>query len=96
MRVKSVMDELFGEKIDIIPYDDDFRNIVKKSLSPAEVDKVEIDEENETATVYVRPSQRAKALGRNGSNINLASRLLGYTISLEESDQPDIVPEETE
>ncbi len=94
MRVKSVMDELFGEKIDIIPYDDDFRNIVKKSLSPAEVDYVEINEEEELAKVFVRPSQRAKALGRNGSNINLASRLLGYTISLEESDRPDIVPEE--
>lgn len=94
MRVKSVMDELFGEKIDIIPYDDDLRNIFKKSLSPAQIDKVEVDEEEETAVLYVKPSERAKALGRNGSNINLASRLLGYTISLEESDEPDIVSEE--
>jgi len=89
MRVKSVMDELFWEKIDIIPYDDDLRNIFKKSLSPAQVDKVEVNEEEETATVYVKPSERAKALGRNGSNINLASKLLWYTISLEESDEPD-------
>ena len=83
MRVKSVMDELFGEKIDIIPYDDDLRNIFKKSLSPAQVEKIEIDEEDESAIMYVKPSERAKALGRNGSNINLASDLLGYNISLE-------------
>ncbi|MFK7779722.1 MAG: transcription termination factor NusA, partial [Candidatus Gracilibacteria bacterium] len=84
IRVKSVMDELSGEKIDIIANTGDIREILKKSLSPAEVLKVEIDEENELATCYILPTERAKAVGKNGLNVNLASRLTGYRISIKD------------
>jgi transcription antitermination factor NusA-like protein len=56
------MDELFGEKIDIIANTGDIREILKKSLSPAEVLKVEIDEENEVANCFILPTERAKAV----------------------------------
>jgi N utilization substance protein A len=57
--------------------------IIKKSLSPAEVIKVEVDEEEETAIAYILPSERAKAVGKNGLNVHLASNLTGYKISIE-------------
>ncbi len=82
MRVKSVMEEISGEKIDIIPNSWDFREIVKKSLSPAEVLKVEIDEEEDCANVYIRPSERARAVWRWWINVNLASKLLDYKINI--------------
>lgn len=82
IRVKSVMDELSGEKIDIIANSWDIREILKKSLSPAEVLKVEIDEDNELAICYILPTERAKAVWKNGLNVNLASKLTGYKISI--------------
>ncbi|NVP17591.1 transcription termination factor NusA [Candidatus Gracilibacteria bacterium] len=84
MRVKSVMDELGGEKIDIIPNVADMREVIKKSLSPAEIIKVEVDDEVKSAIVYILPTQRAKAVGKNGLNVNLASKLTGYKISIED------------
>lgn len=84
IRVKSVMDELSGEKIDIIANTGDIREILKKSLSPAEVLKVEIDEDNESANCYILPTERAKAVWKNGLNVNLASKLTGYRISIKD------------
>ena len=82
IRVKAVMDELSGEKIDIIANNGDVREILKKSLSPAEVLKVDIDEEAESAICYILPTERAKAVWKNGLNVNLASKLTGYKISI--------------
>ncbi|PIE85573.1 transcription termination factor NusA [Candidatus Gracilibacteria bacterium] len=91
IRVKGVMEELSGEKIDIIPNNGDIRDIIKKSLSPAEVVRVEISEEEESyAKVFILPSERAKAVGKGGLNVNLASKLTGYKISIED------IEEETE
>jgi N utilization substance protein A len=84
IRVKSVMEELSWEKIDIIPNLPDIREVIKKSLSPAEILKVEIDEEEKTAIVYILPTERAKAVWKNGLNVNLASKLVGYRISIED------------
>ncbi|MDP2396251.1 MAG: hypothetical protein Q8S84_03460 [bacterium] len=56
------MDELSGEKIDIIANKGDIREILKKSLSPAEVIKVDVDEKNESAICYILPTERAKAV----------------------------------
>lgn len=82
IRVKSVMEELSWEKIDIIPNNWDIREIIKKSLSPAEVLKVEVDEDEGLARVYIHPSERAKAVWKNGLNVNLASRLIWFKISI--------------
>ena len=84
IRVKSVMDELSWEKIDIIANIWDIWDILKKSLSPAEVLKVDLDEENESAICYILPTERAKAVWKNGLNVNLASKLTWYRISIED------------
>lgn len=85
MRVKSVMEEISGEKIDIVPNGDDVREVIRRSLTPAEVVKVEIDGE-ESAKVYIKKEERAKAVWKSGVNVNLASELTGYKISLVEID----------
>lgn len=87
IRVKSVMEELSGEKIDIIVDNGNVKEIISKSLTPASVLKVEVNEEDTTAKVYILPSERAKAIGKNGVNINLASNLTGYNISLVEVEE---------
>jgi len=84
MRVKAVMEELSGEKIDIIPNASDVREVIKRSLTPAEVINVEIDEEEDSAIVFIPEGERARAVGRGGVNVNLASELTGYRISIEE------------
>lgn len=84
IRVKAVMEELWWEKIDIIANSWDMAEIIKKSLSPAEVLKVDVDEENEAAIVYILPTERAKAVWKNWLNVNLASKLTGYRISIED------------
>ncbi len=94
IRVKWVMDELSGEKIDIIANRGDIAEILKKSLSPAEVLKVEADEEKETAICYILPTERAKAVWKNGLNVNLASKLTGYRISIEDIEMKEEKKEE--
>jgi N utilization substance protein A len=84
MRVKSVMEEIGGEKIDIIPNSDDMGEIIKKSLSPAEVIKVTINEDDLHAIAYINGSERARAVGKNGLNVHLAASLTGYKISIED------------
>lgn len=84
MRVKSVMDELGWEKIDIIPNVPDMREVIKKSLSPADIIKVDVDTEAKSAIVYILPTERAKAVWKNGLNVNLASKLTWYKISIED------------
>jgi N utilization substance protein A len=86
MRVKSVMEELSGEKIDIISNTNNIKEIIAKALTPAEVERVEIDEENGVANVFIKQEQRAKAVGKGGVNVNLAADLVGYKISLQEID----------
>lgn len=82
IRVKSVMEELSWEKIDIIPNFWDLKDIIKKSLSPAEIIKVEVNEDEALAKVYINPEERAKAVWKNGLNVNLASKLIWYKISI--------------
>lgn len=84
IRVKSVMEELSGEKVDIITNNWNIAEMIAKSMTPASVLKVDLNEETQEAKVYILPSERAKAIWKNGININLASQLLGYTISLVE------------
>ena len=95
MRVKSVMEELWGEKIDIIPVSDDMREMIRRSLTPAQVVRVDIDEENQSANVYIPKDERAKAVGKSGVNVNLASELTWYKISLiEMTEEPKVDSEE--
>ncbi len=89
MRVKAVMEELSGEKIDIIPNSDDIRDVIARSLTPAEVVKVEPAEQDESYIAYIPYWERAKAVGRGGINVHLASELTGTNISIEELEQTE-------
>jgi len=70
------MEELSGEKVDIIVDNGNISEMIAKSLTPAQILKVEVDQEKKEAKAYILPSERAKAIGKNGVNINLASQLV--------------------
>ncbi len=83
IRVKSVTDELGGsEKIDIIQFSPDDTQYIKEALSPAEILDIELDKKEKRATVKVMVDQAPLAIGRNGINVQLASRLTGYEIDI--------------
>ncbi len=81
-RVQSVVQELRGEKIDIIPYSDDAAKYVSSALSPAKVSRVFIDDDNKTMTVVVPDDQLSLAIGKNGQNVRLAVKLTGWNIDM--------------
>ncbi len=82
MRVRNIVDELFGEKIDILNYTTNQEEMVRRALVPGVVEQIEIDEENNIIRASVKDEEKAKVLGRGGTNINIAWDLLGYRISL--------------
>ena len=81
-RVRMVVSELRGEKIDIIPFDEEPARFVAKSLSPARVREVILDDERCEATVVVPDDQRSLAIGKDGQNARLANRLTGWKIDI--------------
>ncbi len=89
IRVQAVVTELQGEKIDIVPYSEDKAQYIVSALSPAEVTKVVLDEENNRIEAVVPQEQFSLAIGRRGQNVKLASQLLGCDIDVltEEQEQ---------
>src|SRR3954451_3054981 len=81
-RVRMVVSELRGEKIDIIPYNDEPSRFVAKALSPARVREVLVDDEERQATVIVPDDQLSLAIGRDGQNARLAARLTGWRVDI--------------
>jgi N utilization substance protein A len=81
-RVQAVVNELHGEKIDIIPWNDDQATFLVNALQPAEVSKVVIDEEAGKIDVVVPDEQLSLAIGRRGQNVRLASQLTGLDIDI--------------
>lgn len=81
-RVRMVVSELRGEKIDIIPYNEEPARFVAKALSPARVREVLVDDEARQATVIVPDDQLSLAIGREGQNARLAARLTGWRIDI--------------
>jgi len=84
MRVKSVMEELWWEKIDIVPNVDDAAEVIKKALSPANVLKVTPWKDEDSVIAYISEWERAKAVWKWWLNVNLASKLTWFRISIEE------------
>ncbi len=82
MRIQAVIDELGGEKIDIIKYSDDPYEFIKASLSPADVISLDVDEEARQAHVVVPFDQLSLAIGKEGQNARLAARLTNYKIDI--------------
>ena len=81
-RVKNITDELRGEKIDIIKWSNDPRALIAESLSPARVIRVELDEETNTARVFVPEDQVSLAIGKDGQNARLTARVTGWRIDI--------------
>ena len=81
-RVNAIVDELRGEKIDIITWSDDPAVLIENALSPAKVISVTADEEEKTARVIVPENQLSLAIGKEGQNARLAAKLTGYKIDI--------------
>ena len=86
-RVRMVVSELRGEKIDIIPWNNEPARFVAKALSPARVREVYIDDETKDATVVVPNDQLALAIGKEGLNARLAARLTGWKVDIQSDEE---------
>ncbi|MEX0832967.1 MAG: transcription termination factor NusA [Actinomycetota bacterium] len=86
-RVRMVVNELRGEKIDVVPWSEDAPNFVANALQPAKVKEVRIDEETQTALVIVPDYQLSLAIGKEGQNARLAARLTGWRIDIKSETQ---------
>jgi N utilization substance protein A len=86
-RVQAVVQEMHGEKIDIIPWSDDLATFVVNALQPASVSRVVLDEEEERIEVVVPDDQLSLAIGRRGQNVRLASQLTGSAIDIMTEDE---------
>ncbi len=81
-RVQTIVNELHGEKIDIIKWTEDLPTLISESLSPAEIQKVLIDQDNKRIDVILTEENLSKAIGRRGQNVRLASKLTNYEIDI--------------
>jgi len=81
-RITTIIDELGGEKIDVIQYSDDAVQYIKHALSPAKVDEVELNDAEKEATAKVATDQFSLAIGRGGQNVRLAADLTGWKIKV--------------
>ena len=88
MRVQSIIRELRGEKIDIIPYSEDIVAFAQKSLSPAKVTRVQIiDPETRHLEIIVEDTQLSLAIGKKGQNVRLASKLIGWNVDIKSEEE---------
>ena len=80
--LQSIMDELSGERIDVIEWKEDLEEFIKAALSPATIAVINLDKESNRAKIYVHTNQRPLAIGRNGQNVRLASQLVGLELDI--------------
>lgn len=94
-RVMAVSNELSGEKIDVVLYDENLAQYVTNAMEPAEVSRIIINEEDHSILIAVAPENLALAIGKNGQNVRLASQLLGWDLKVmtEEELESDIQKE---
>ena len=83
IRIQNVVNELLGEKIDVVEWSEDPVKFISNSLSPAVVDRVDIDKEEETALVIVPDKQLSLAIGKDGQNARLSSRLTNWKVDIQ-------------
>ena len=86
-RVNSIVEELQGEKIDIINFDKDIKAFISNALSPADIIKVLVNEKNKQSLVVVGSDQLSLAIGKEGQNARLAARLTGWKIDIKSSEE---------
>ncbi len=96
-RIHGIVRELKNENIDIVNYTTNINLFIQRSLTPAKVSNIKLDEEGKTASVFLKSDQVSLAIGKGGSNIKLASRLTGYEIDVfRENDELEIEDVELE
>jgi N utilization substance protein A len=86
IRVKNIVRELSGEKIDIVRWNEDIKTFVTNALAPAKLTRVALDEAARTVTVVVDPDQLSLAIGKKGQNARLTSKLTGWKIDIQEDE----------
>ena len=91
-RVKDIVKELYGERIDIVRWNNDIREYVKAALSPAEIYRMDIDRENNRIDITVEQEQLSLAIGKKGRNIRLASKLTGWDLNVEAIGEVIVIP----
>lgn len=89
MRVQAVVQELRGEKIDIIQWTEDREQFVRNALSPAKVSRVQVNEDNNTMVVIVPNDQLSLAIGKRGQNVRLAAKLTHWKIDIKSESEAD-------
>lgn len=94
MRVQTIVNELKGEKIDIVKWSPDHAKYIANSLSPAKVMAVDINEEGKVARVVVPDYQLSLAIGKEGQNARLAAKLTGWKIDIKSESQVEFVPDD--
>lgn len=90
-RVRDIVRELHGERIDIVRWSDDIREFLKASLNPAVISKISIDREDNSIALTVPKDQLALVIGKRGSNIRMASKLLGWELEVESDEAAALV-----
>jgi N utilization substance protein A len=95
-RIQSIIDELRGEKIDIIKWDEDLRVFITNALSPATVLDIKLKKENTEALVVVPDNQQSLAIGRRGQNVRLAARIVGCKLDIKSESEYEKAGEEIE
>lgn len=86
-RVKNIVSELQGEKIDIVRYNDDIKEYITNSLSPAKISEIRLDKTNHKALILVETDQLSLAIGKHGQNVRLASRLTNWGLDIRTREQ---------
>ena len=87
MRVKNIVRELSGEKIDIVRWSDNIHTLIANALAPAKLKHVEADEETQTVMVTVEPDQLSLAIGKRGQNARLTSKLTGWRVDVQKDEE---------
>ena len=87
MRVKNIVRELSGEKIDIVRWSDDIHTLITNALAPARLKEVDADEETRTVRVIVDPAQLSLAIGKRGQNARLTSKLTGWRVDIQKDEE---------
>ena len=87
MRVKNIVRELSGEKIDIVRWSDSIRTLITNALAPAKLKHVEADEETQTVMVTVEADQLSLAIGKRGQNARLTSKLTGWRVDVQKDEE---------
>jgi len=95
-RITTIIEELGGEKVDVIQYKENPKEYIKEALSPAKIESVELKEDTKEAIVRVPADQFSLAIGRGGQNVRLASDLTGWKIDVVENEKKEEVVESTE